>query len=87
MVHSFTGSLFSAAWVADDESFCFCYSKSKVSTLKTRVVCLQKHVVTSDATGNRIWKLSLGFLSESVGVGMPTCSFSFDVIEFSNTLT
>lgn len=30
-----------------------------------------------DAAGNRIWKLSLGFLSECVGVDMFMGSFSF----------
>lgn len=43
----------------------------------TRVVCLQKQAVTRDDAGNRIWKLSLSFLSDCVGVGMPMSMRSF----------
>lgn len=51
-------------------------SKCRSSKL-TRVVCLQKQAVTRGDAGNRIWKLSLSFLSECVGVVMPMSSFSF----------
>lgn len=51
-------------------------SKCRLSEL-TRVVSLQKQAVIRDDAGNRIWKLSLSFLSECVGVDIPMSTFFF----------
>jgi hypothetical protein len=47
----------------------------------------QKHAKGHLTRGG--WKLSLGFLSECVGVAMAVCifSFSFDMIDFCSALT
>lgn len=59
---------FSASWVWDDDSFCFYHSKSKVAAnsfnvgrLPSKAFC--RPSLRRDAAGNRIWKLSSGFLS------------------------
>lgn len=71
----------SHCWLMRGDRWCFLVcvfcSKNQVSTLAFNFfegtpafTTTPKGSLRKDAVGNRIWKLSLGFLSECVGVGL-----------------